>query len=99
VMVVFARASRPTGDGLGKAFCLGLSTPAAVAAGLAATALPLLCGWRAALAALAGNALLIVAARAYFYLRIGGVTGDCLGAVCQFSEVLMLLIFICPFFT
>jgi adenosylcobinamide-GDP ribazoletransferase len=74
---------------------MGLSRPAAIATGLQAAALGFLGGPIRGAAALAGNALTILLARAYFHRKIGGVTGDCLGATCQISEVLMLLIFVC----
>jgi adenosylcobinamide-GDP ribazoletransferase len=94
-MVLLASLSKPSGEGLGKAFVMGLSRPAAIAAGLQAAALGFLGGPVRGAAALAGNALIMLLARAYFHRRIGGVTGDCLGATCQISEVLMLLIFVC----
>jgi len=79
---------------LGKAFCLGLSRAAATGAAIQAAAAPFLCGPWAGLAALGANAAAVAAARAYFHRRIGGVTGDCLGAMCQISEILTLLIVI-----
>jgi len=99
-MVVFAYASRPAGDGLGKAFCQGLRRTDAGAAALhSAAALLLLNRSLNAVAALAGNALAVAAARAYFHRRAGGITGDCIGAVCQISETLTLLILLCPLST
>jgi len=98
-MVAFAYLSEPAGEGLGKAFCRDLRPALAAAAALQAAALPFLRGPEAGSAALIGNALAILAARAYFHRRIGGITGDCLGALCQLSETLLLLIFICPLFT
>jgi len=98
-MVAFAGVSRPAGEGLGKAFCQDLRPSIASAAALQAAAIPFLCGIKAGSAALIGNAIVIAAARACFHRSIGGITGDCLGAVCQISEVLLLLIFICPLFT
>jgi adenosylcobinamide-GDP ribazoletransferase len=98
-MVVFAYVSEPAGEGLGKAFCRDLRPAIAAAAALQAAALPFLRGPKAGSAALIGNALAILAARAYFHRRIGGITGDCLGALCLTSETLLLLIFICPLFT
>jgi adenosylcobinamide-GDP ribazoletransferase len=63
-MVVFAHISRPIGDGLGKAFCLGLRRPHVVLAGLQTAALPFLCGPRAGALVLCGSAAAIAAARA-----------------------------------
>jgi len=84
--------------GLGKGFCLGRSRSGVAAALLETASLPFLCGPRAGVAALALNAVAVAAGRSYFHRRIGGVTGDCLGAVGQISEVVMLLVFICPLF-
>lgn len=98
VMVLLAYISKPAGEGLGKSFRTELSGAGTLAAGLQTAALPFLTGPAAGIAALAGNALVVIAARAYFHRRIGGITGDCLGAICQISEILMLLIFLCPLF-
>jgi adenosylcobinamide-GDP ribazoletransferase len=97
-MVVLGYVSKPAGEGIGKSFCAGLGRPATIAAAVQSAALGFLCGPAAGAAALAGNIMIIAAARSYFHRRIGGITGDCLGAVCQFSEALTLLIFVCPLF-
>jgi adenosylcobinamide-GDP ribazoletransferase len=94
-MVVLGYLSAPAGEGLGKTFVLGLSRPAAIAAGLQAAALGFLCGSASGVAALVAGALLIALARAYFHRRLGGVNGDCLGAICQVLEVSFLMIFVC----
>lgn len=96
-MVVLAALSHPLGDGLGKSFCLGLRTPDVVLVAIEAAALPFLGGPLVGLTALAGNALAVTAARAYFHRRAGGVTGDCLGCMSQISEILTLLAFLCRF--
>jgi adenosylcobinamide-GDP ribazoletransferase len=96
-MVVLASVSRPLGEGLGKAFCLGLGRISVILAGLQSAAVPFAGGLVIGAAALAANVLAIGAARAYFHRRAGGVTGDCLGAMCQISETLTLLIFLCRF--
>ena len=96
-MVVLAAVSRPLGDGLGKAFCLGLRKPDVVIVAIETAALPFIGGPVFGAVALAANALAIVAARAYFHRRAGGITGDCLGAMCQVSEILTLLTFLCRF--
>lgn len=41
---------------------------------------------------LAALILAVIASERYFYRRLGGVTGDILGAVCEWSEALFLLI-------
>ena len=70
--------------------------PDAISSRVQGAALPFLWGLKAGCAALAVNVIVVFAARAYFHGHIGGVTGDCLGALCQISETLLLLIFICP---
>jgi adenosylcobinamide-GDP ribazoletransferase len=96
-MVVLAAVSNPVGEGLGKAFCLGLRTPEVAIAGVEAAALPFLGGYLVGAAALLANALAIWLACIYFHKRIGGITGDCLGAICQITEITTLLAFLCQF--
>jgi adenosylcobinamide-GDP ribazoletransferase len=95
-MVVFAAVSRPLGDGLGKNFCLDLRRPEVVAAAVQSAALLFLGPYFNAILALAANVAVVATARAYFHRRIGGITGDCIGAVCQICETVTLLIFLCP---
>jgi adenosylcobinamide-GDP ribazoletransferase len=97
-MVVFAHASRPVGDGLGKAFCLGMDRTTVVWTGLQSGAVLFLNRPGNAALAFTGNVLLIIAARAYFHRRIGGITGDCIGAVGQLSETVTLLLLLCRVF-
>jgi adenosylcobinamide-GDP ribazoletransferase len=95
-MVALAWVSRPAGDGLALAFSSSLTTTAAVGAiaqGLAAALLP---GWRPALLIVAGCYVFVRIARWYFYRRIGGVNGDCLGATEQLVEVFTLILFASP---
>jgi adenosylcobinamide-GDP ribazoletransferase len=96
-MVVLASVSNPLGDGLGKAFCLGLRTTDVIIVGIEAATLPFLGGPWIGATALGMNGIAIVAARAYFHRRAGGITGDCLGCICQITEVLTLLAFLCRF--
>jgi len=44
------------------------------------------------------NAATLLIVRSWFQHRLGGVTGDCLGAACQISEIVTLLVLICPRF-
>ena len=95
-MVALAWVSRPSGDGLGLAFTSSLTTTgalAAIAQGLAAAMLP---GWRPGLLIVAGAYLIVRGARTYFYKRIGGVNGDCLGATEQLLEIFILVLFASP---
>ncbi len=91
-MVVLAYIAKPAGEGLGRDFHKGLRPAAVTAAALQGVLLPWVCGPMAGCAALAANVLIVLLARAYFERRIGGVTGDCLGAACQVSEIALLLI-------
>jgi adenosylcobinamide-GDP ribazoletransferase len=95
-MVALAWISRPSGDGLGLAFTSTLTTPGAliaIAQGLAAS---MVLGWRAGMLIVAGAYLIVRGARAYFYKRIGGVNGDCLGATEQLLEIFILVLFASP---
>ena len=51
-----------------------------------------LLSWRAALVTLAVTALVVFFSGRYFKRRLGGITGDCLGAVNQITEVVLYLI-------
>jgi adenosylcobinamide-GDP ribazoletransferase len=86
---------RPAGSGLGAALASTLSTPAALVAIAQGVAAALLCGWRPGFAMIAGSVLIVQAARAWFYRRLGGVNGDCLGFTEQLLEVFVLVLFAC----
>lgn len=95
-MVALAWLSRPSGEGLGLAFASSLTTAGAliaIAQGLVAS---MVLGWRPGLLILAGAYLMIRGARTYFYKRIGGVNGDCLGATEQLLEIFILVLFASP---
>ena len=94
-MVAMAWVSRPAGSGLGYALASTLSTPAASAAIALGAAAALLCGWRAGFAMIAGSVLIVQASRGWFYRRLGGVNGDCLGFTEQLIEIFILLMFAC----
>lgn len=83
--------SRPAGEGSGKMFALSLSTPRAVAAILLAIAIAAPLGV-IALPAVVGSAGLTLIARDYFERHLGGVTGDCCGALSQVVEGFVLLL-------
>ncbi|HEU0121364.1 MAG TPA: adenosylcobinamide-GDP ribazoletransferase [Bryobacteraceae bacterium] len=89
-MVLLAAWAPAAGEGLGRAFGESLPRGAAVVALGQAGLLAALCGWPAGAAALAANLLLLAAMRRWFQERLGGVTGDCLGAMCQVSEAVTL---------
>jgi adenosylcobinamide-GDP ribazoletransferase len=98
-MVAMAWCSRPiesgTGPGLGFALASTLSTPAAVAAIVQGAAAALVMGWRPGLIMIAGSVLIVQAARGWFYRRLGGINGDCLGFTEQVLEILVLVMFTC----
>ena len=94
-MVAMAWCSRPAGSGLGAALASTLGTPAAIAAMAQGAAAALLCGWRPGFAMMAGSVLIVQASRAWFYRRIGGVNGDCLGFTEQLIEIFILVMFAC----
>ena len=94
-MVALAWVSRPVGTGLGLAFSSTLTTSGALIAIGQGIVAALVCGLRAGLTLIVGGYLIIRLMRAYFYRRIGGVNGDCLGATEQLLEVFVLVLFTC----
>ena len=95
-MVALAWLSRPSGDGLGYMFSSSLTTTGAliaIAQGLIAS---MLLGWRPGLLIVLAAYIIVRAARTYFYKRIGGVNGDCLGATEQLLEIFILILFASP---
>jgi adenosylcobinamide-GDP ribazoletransferase len=94
-MVALAWVSRPVGAGLGLAFASTLTTPTALFAIAQGIAAAFLCGPRPGIVIVAGSYAVIRAARWYFYRRIGGVNGDCLGATEQILEIFILVLFTC----
>jgi len=98
VMIALAYVTAPAGEGLGKAFCAGLRPMPVIIAVLIASAFPFTCGVAAGVVAVVVNAATLLIVRSWFRHRLGGVTGDCLGAACQISEIVTLLVLICPRF-
>jgi len=94
-MVGLAWVSRPAGTGLGYALSSTLSTPTAVAALAQGVLAAFLCGARAGVVIIVGSFLIAKLARQYFYKRLGGVNGDCLGATEQILEIFILAMFAC----
>jgi adenosylcobinamide-GDP ribazoletransferase len=94
-LVALAWVSRPIGTGLGLAFSSTLTTPAALIAMAQGIVAALACGLRPGLVIIGGAYLMIRLARWYFYRRIGGVNGDCLGATEQLLEIFVLFLFTC----
>jgi adenosylcobinamide-GDP ribazoletransferase len=95
-MVALAWLSRPSGDGLGLAFSASLTTTGALIALAQGLAASMLLGGRPGLLILCGAYLIVRGARTYFYKRIGGVNGDCLGATEQLLEIFVLVLFASP---
>jgi adenosylcobinamide-GDP ribazoletransferase len=92
-IVALAWLSRPSGEGLGFAFSSSLTTTGALIAIAQGIAASMLLGWRPGLLIVAGTYLIVRGARSYFYKRIGGVNGDCLGATEQLLEIFILILF------
>jgi adenosylcobinamide-GDP ribazoletransferase len=94
-IVALAWVSRPVGTGLGLAFSSTLTSSAAIIAIALGAASAAACGVRAGLVIVLGSYLLMRIAQHYFYSRIGGINGDCLGATEQFTEIFILVLFTC----
>jgi len=91
-MVMLAATSLPAGEGLGAAFISTLPRRTALWVAIESVALAALAGWPIGLALLAANTALLLLVRWWFSLRLGGVTGDCLGFLCVVSEALSLAV-------
>ncbi len=94
-LVVMAWISRPAGIGLAFGFCSSLTTSAAIVAILQGILFAFLCGARAGAIVVLGAYILIRILREWFYKRLGGITGDCLGTTSQIVECFVLLVFTC----
>jgi len=94
-IVAMAWCSRPAGSGLGAALASTLGTPAALVAIAQGAVAALLCGWRPGLILIAGSVLVVQALRGWFYRRLGGINGDCLGFTEQALEIFVLVMFTC----
>ncbi len=94
-IVILARISRPAAVGMGSMFARNISTATALLVGIQGTAAAMLCGWHAGIALIAVSVSIILGARWYFERRIGGVTGDCLGAASQVAEMALLGVLAC----
>jgi adenosylcobinamide-GDP ribazoletransferase len=94
-MVALAWVSRPAGTGLGLTFSSTLTTPAAVIAIAQGVIAAFVCGLRPGIVMVAVSYVVIRSARWYFYRRIGGVNGDCMGATEQILEIFVLVLFTC----
>jgi adenosylcobinamide-GDP ribazoletransferase len=93
--VALAWLTPPAGSGLGFSLSNTLTSPIALAAILQGVVLAAWCGDRLGIILVIGSALIVAAARKYFTLRIGGVTGDCMGATSHVVEIFCLVTFTC----
>lgn len=91
-MVALAAISQPAGEGLGADFIRSATRGAALLAILQGGAAALLLVPWAACLLLGSQALVLLAARAWFHRRLGGVTGDCFGAAAVVGETLFLIL-------
>ncbi|MBI2685252.1 MAG: adenosylcobinamide-GDP ribazoletransferase [Acidobacteria bacterium] len=95
VIVLLAATTPPAGEGLGRGFIEGLPSRAGSIAAVQAIVLAAMAGWPAAGVLLFANTVAILLIRRWFVTRLGGVTGDCLGAACQVSEAVSLGVLAC----
>jgi len=91
-IVTLAFLAGPASGGTGGAFAAALRMRHVVFAWLlVAVLLTPLQEWRAMMAVMSVCLIIVIAARRYFHSRLGGITGDCLGAANQIQEVAVLL--------
>lgn len=90
-MVLLAATTPAAGDGLGRAFMENITPGSAIIVVLIACAAAIPFAWL-----ILATLVTTFIARRYFILRLGGVTGDCLGATCQLVESVNLLLLAWP---
>ena len=94
-LAVLGGTTIPAGEGLGRAFQSGLSRGILFATATQAVAITFIVDWHYAVPMLLATSITILLARRWFLRRLGGITGDCLGATCQAVEILNLVILAC----
>lgn len=92
--VALSWISNPIGNGLGNSMSGSLSRGAVIAAAVQGVVITVALAARVSPVLLLGITVIVWMARAYFHRRIGGVTGDCLGATGQVVECFCLLAFV-----
>ena len=92
-LVLLAWISPPAGTGLGFEFSRSLNSTSAIIVAAQGILWSAFSGVGTLL--LWGAFVIIVIARKYYVRRIGGVTGDCLGATCLIVETWGLILFTC----
>jgi adenosylcobinamide-GDP ribazoletransferase len=98
-LVAVAAFSKPAGDGLGAAFVQAQNPGIAIACVVQGAMFCMIVAWKWTPYLLIACAALVLASRTYFDRRLGGVTGDCLGAAGVVSECVYLVILACPVYT
>ncbi|MEI6215601.1 MAG: adenosylcobinamide-GDP ribazoletransferase [Desulfuromonadales bacterium] len=90
--LAMAGARHACSDGLGASFIQGMATRhLLISAAITITACLLLLPVKGAIA-LATVSLLALAVKTYFQNRLGGLTGDIIGCICELSEIAALII-------
>jgi adenosylcobinamide-GDP ribazoletransferase len=85
----------PAGTGLGLRLSTTMTTPLALVAIAQGVLLAAWCGGRLAGLLTSGTFAIVWFSHRYFVRRIGGVTGDCMGAVAHIVEIFVLVVFAC----
>lgn len=94
-VVALAWTARPAGSATGAQFAARLTTRGALCAIVFALAATAFCGLRLAWTFVSLTVLIVFAARRFFHARLGGVTGDGLGATCLVVESAILVVASC----
>jgi adenosylcobinamide-GDP ribazoletransferase len=95
-VVALAWVTPAATDGSAARFTATLTTSTAVFVIAQVVLIAFLPGPPAASFLLGGTTTILLAARAYFNRRIGGITGDCLGATEQLVETWCFIVYACP---
>jgi adenosylcobinamide-GDP ribazoletransferase len=86
--------NRHAREGIGSEFMKGLNATTVIITTVVSTIAAILLGRTRGVLALAAAIVIIAIASMYFRRRLGGITGDCLGAIFQFVEVATYAVFL-----
>ncbi len=94
-LVLLAAIAKPAGTGMAASVVGRVPGWVLLAVGVQSSVAASLAGWRGTAPILVGSLALLLLLRAWYHARLGGVTGDCLGAAAVLVETYILVVGAC----